>query len=198
MGSRGSAGGRNLKRAGVVENAWSLDARELQRQGLLDEDCCAGVYLRHRSGASRLIRFECDLESVQLAYTIQDTAGHTVDKGISLVISRVLKPYGGSQPYLLCPSCETRVLLVYLTNGDLVCRKCADLVHSSSRERAGDRALRRTHKLCTRLGDGGGFFIEMPARPPHMRWRTYYKTWRKISEADQALARAWLPSMRGK
>lgn len=111
----------------------------------------------------RLIRFECDLERAQLEYAIQDTAGHTVDKRISMAISRVSKPYGRSQPYLLHLGCEARVLPVYLTNGDLVCRNCADLVHSSSRGRAGDGALRRSYKLHTPLVTTGVFWRACPA-----------------------------------
>ena len=196
MGSRGSAGGHNLKRSGVVEDAWSLDARELQRRDILEHGWCARVALSHRSGRTSMIEFECEYDRIHLRCGVRDTAGHLISKSVSMEITRVSKRYGGSQAYLLCPRCEKRVLLVYLNGGDLVCRTCADLVHTSSRERTGDRALRRCHKLRARLGDDHRFLAGMPARPPHMRWRTYHTTWRKISAAEQALARAWLPSMR--
>lgn len=196
MGSRGSAGGRNLKRSGAVEDAWTLDARELQRNGILEHGWCARVNLRHRSGRTALIEFECDHDSIHLRYEVRAAPDRSVDKRISIELSRVPRHFGGTQTYLLCPACSERVALVYLTGGNLACRTCADLVHSSSRESIGDRALRRSHKLWAQLGDSHGFVTGTPARPAHMRWRTYYVTLQKIRAAELALAKAWLPSGR--
>lgn len=196
MGSRGSAGGRNLKRSGVIEEAWTLDARELQRRGILEHGWSARVNLRHHSGRTALIEFECDHERIQLTYDIKVAPNHSVPKKITIELSRVPRHFGGAQTYLMCPGCAKRVALMYLADGNLVCRVCADLVHSSSREGAADRALRRSHKRWARVGGGHGFFAGVPVRPAHMRMRTFYATLRKIRAAEPAFAKAWLPHSR--
>lgn len=196
MGSRGSAGGRNVMRSGVVEDAWTLDARELQRRGVLEHGWSARVNLRHHSGRTTLIEFECEHGRIQLAYNVRVAPDRCLNKLVSIELSRVPRHFGGGQTYLICPSCAKRVALMYLADGNLVCRVCADLVHSSSREGAADRALRRSRKLWARVGDDQGFFSGVPVRPAHMRIRTYHLTLRKIRAAEVALAKAWLPGTR--
>jgi hypothetical protein len=84
---------------------------------------------------------------------------------------------GGERPFFGCPSCERRVLHLYLRER-FRCRRCTDLRYPSQREDEFDRARRRAHKLRCRLQAQKIERWEAVPRPKGM-WR---KTFKRLEE----------------
>jgi hypothetical protein len=83
--------------------------------------------------------------------------------------------YGGCRAWFRCPLCEERKAVLWLAGGLISCRRCQNLVYSSTREGALDRACRRAHRARARLGAGHGSPVVCPPKPNGMHWLTYLR-----------------------
>ena len=88
-------------------------------------------------------------------------------------------PFGGHRAFVQCPDCHRSALILYLVRGGWRCRRCAGLVHPSTRMDAFYRALaklagtRRAMGYETWHGDGW----EVPSVPGR---RMRVTTWRRL------------------
>ena len=71
--------------------------------------------------------------------------------------------------------------------GIFACRHCYQLAYASSREDAGDRAIRRADRLRARLGWEPGILNGEGGKPKWMRWRTFE---RLSAEYDAVIGRS--------
>jgi len=186
LASRGSAGGHNIKRTAVVENAWSLDVRQLQRNEFLEDGTWSNFRLARGDSRSVVIAFSFVDENLHLEFQSSDASGRSVDMRTSIEVTRVAKPYGGSQPYFLCPECTNRILILYFCTSGLICRRCANLAYTSTRESKTDAAFRRVRALRLTLGVHD-LLSDVPQKPENMRWRAYMRLRLKLGAAEQIL-----------
>jgi len=108
-------------------------------------------------------------------------------------------PYGGARPFMRCPACGRAVLVLYGVPF-FQCRRCAGVIHSSTRENGRDRTDAKIRALRRRMGDpdpwrgpADGWHPRM--KPGGMHWLTWWRLcdqWRELIEAYHAL---WVADM---
>lgn len=136
-------------------------------------------------GAAGSVAFRVDLEAgcLLLAYV---WAGVETSERIALTPTPC--NFGGFRWWARCPACDRRIAILYGVRGAFRCRRCLGLVYESTRESAGDRALRKSRKIRARLAGPPGIIGALPAKPPRMWWRTYGR----LAEQAAATEAAWL------
>ena len=172
MGGFGS--GRWQRGKPLTTQRKRLDIRELQREAMGSK--CA--YLRWRDEASVLISFVDDIiASVETRFPGQAT------QTISIELDRTRLNYGGHRVWWRCPCCHARVCVLYRETWSWKCRKCAGLVHESTRQTEDSLAYARVNKVRDALGWGGGLASPMGGRKKGMHWRTYARLMQQLTDA---------------
>lgn len=62
--------------------------------------------------------------------------------------------FGGTRPWLSCPFCTRRCLILYSSSVGFGCRRCLNLAYTSQSEDACGRSWRRQQKAEAKLGKG--------------------------------------------
>lgn len=89
----------------------------------------------------------------------------------------------GERHWFLCPLCERRCGVLYISG----CRLCVGARYRSESLSPKDRRLRKALKRRARLGQGkGGLLRPFPAKPKWMRWKTYLQL-RKRALREEAV-----------
>jgi hypothetical protein len=189
MGGYGS--GRPSGRV-IVENALRLDIDALMRRSVIRPGAHVGCAMRMEFYDQELeIHFESRVGHpenswLRLKYAITDYHSGDdleIDDQIFLVTTR--PPFGGLRWWFECPRSRRRVRVLHLPLGGrhFWSRRTYRLGYASQRETVYDRALRRSRKLCKRLG-GNAADDEYPDKPKRMRWSTYNRIMDKLIAAD--------------
>ena len=103
--------------------------------------------------------------------------------------------FGGQRPWFVCPGegCGRRATVLY-GRRLFLCRHCHGLAYESTRESAGDLALRKAQKIRRRLGGSANLLAPFPAKPKGMHWWTYERLAAEAEAAEgvrQAEFAAW-------
>ena len=99
---------------------------------------------------------------------------------------------GGEEVYFECPGCPRRVKRLYFRGPRFRCRNCHQMVHASSREQTGDRAMRKVQKLRRRMQSPEGL-EDVIHRPKGMHRATIEQMVERILEAENEV---WDDSLR--
>jgi hypothetical protein len=101
---------------------------------------------------------------------------------------------GGERPWFLCPDCSHRCALLYSVSGSHYgCRKCLKLAYGSENETELARQVRRWNAIKARL------VIERTGtcvKPKHQWWRTFWRTQRKLLNAEAQVAQVVVAEFR--
>lgn len=192
MGGLGS-GGHNRRWRGTVEGCRRLSANTMERSGVFREGWSGRWGWTSDGGeTTNWIWIAGGRDEVRLEFKFREAGGDWQPVRQTVLVTRIPKPYGGTQVYYLCPRCGRRVLHLYGAQARFLCRPCSGLVHSSSRERHSDRALRQARKIRRRLGAEPGF--DYPAfRPKHMKRATYERLYEQLQTKE---AESWDDALR--
>lgn len=96
--------------------------------------------------------------------------------------------FGGRRPWFLCPDCSRRCRALHACRRSGVrCRLCHGARYSSQLEKAGDRALRRMHRIQREMDWPCGW--RCPPKPEGM----HYKRYAKLRERHWRAEQIWLP-----
>lgn len=144
-----------------------LDVREIHRMPVLVEPD-GGMFLCH--GAKFFYTFDGAVLGITYA-----RRGLTHCQEI--LVERTSCRFGGSRPWLQCPKCEQRALILYTLGETFTCRRCARFTYSSQREDAMARSWRRQRSISRRLGPG-------TSKPKGMHWATYWRLMDQIRECE--------------
>jgi hypothetical protein len=98
--------------------------------------------------------------------------------------------FGGHRVWWKCPCCQTRVGVLYWQACRWQCRKCARLVHESTRESDSSLAYARVNKVRRKLGWGGGLASPLGGRKKGMHWKTYIRLMQELVEVSAQAAGA--------
>lgn len=98
--------------------------------------------------------------------------------------------FGGHRVWWKCPCCQARAGVLYWQAGRWQCRRCAALVHESTRQSDDSRAYARVKKVRNALGWGGGLVSPMGERPKGMHRSTYQRLMQELTDASIAAAGA--------
>ncbi len=153
-----------------------LDVTMLRRAGGLAE---GGGVTWGWSNGHRLTLDHRRAESPGLAVELV-VGSNTLDlinRVIGVELAPLGLPGGGARAWWRCPACQGRAARLYVSGAELLCRRCAGLVHRSSQAGRVERLDRKLDKLNRRLGApgfgaGDGRF-RPPARPASMTLATY-------------------------
>ena len=101
-------------------------------------------------------------------------------------------PFGGHRAFVQCPHCSRRAVVLYLARGLWRCRRCAGVVHPSTRQDDYYRALAKLAGVRRAMGysewHGDGWTI--PPQPGRLMRGT---TWQRlVTEAKAAQMSLWL------
>lgn len=94
--------------------------------------------------------------------------------------------FGGQRVWWKCPCCRARVGVLYWQSWRWQCRKCAGLVHESTRQSEDSSAYARVNKVRDALGWGGGLASPMGTRKKGMHWSTYARLMKELVDASVA------------
>ena len=192
MGGPGSGNHWRFSAKATTDDFRALDARLLARESMLQPGR-GGSWSWIRDGeivASIIIRAERN--RIVLEYRHRSNREEWVDEKYPVRIERTRCHLGGSRPWFICPvlGCGRRVAILY--GGEIFsCRHCRQLAYPSSREDAGDRAIRKAGRIRDRLDWAPGILNEPGGKPPWMRWKTYEKL---VSRHDELVTRGLLYS----
>lgn len=186
MGGCGSGwrGGRE-----TTDSYRQLDVRELHRAGVLTPGWRGG-WCWYRRGEKRA---EINIEVHELAMVLRYSAtsgGERKSYEYAVGLSWTGCNYGGRRPWLLCPCCGRRVVILY-GGAMFACRHCRKLAYKVQRETAGDRAIRRADAIRKRLGWPAGFLNGLGDRPKRMRHATFLKLLTEYNRLTQIGLQDW-------
>ena len=91
--------------------------------------------------------------------------------------------FGGRREWLRCPRCGGRARILY--GPKFACRSCQRLNYPSTRQCSRDRAITRAVLLRRRLGGDGSLMEPFPRRPKGMKFKTWWRLYRKASREEQ-------------
>jgi len=201
LGGAGSGSWYRWNKKTTIEGCRSLDIRRLHREGLLKSG--------HRFSWCWW-RAEQKVASIKaLVYRDRLVLSYRHRSGPGSEWEEVMEPvalewtpcnFGGERPWFVCPgvACGRRVAILYRQGKYFLCRHCYDLRYESQREDKKDRALRRAHKIRTRLGGSANMMELFPERPKGMHLDTYMKLFWQHDEAHReelAGMREWLDKL---
>lgn len=174
--------GQPHKTKGLVEQTWRMDAFWF-RAGLKHPPG-TGIRIEWKDGERDTIlgRILALIEAdSRLRLRIEGVAVLPIETEVRAVIEGCgIDP---ARPCFFCPRCQLRARFLYLSWGELLCRRCAKLGYACQREREGRRALRRASKLRKLLGDSSTLG-PIPFRPMRMHLKAYLRLCRQIHESE--------------
>lgn len=118
-----------------------------------------------------------DRDTMVLTYSVARGDGPEMAEYREISLAWTACTYGGERPWFHCPSCNRRVLVVYLPPGSRVfaCRHCHVLAYTTQQCSEHDRLLMRIRAIQERLGGDPAHLAPWyaPPKPTRMRMPTY-------------------------
>jgi hypothetical protein len=140
--------GRPGRRA-KAELSLALDVRALQRAGKLRQGYADTLTWRNSPSGDLAgrVRMSAACDSIQLDYMVDGKRW-----GQSIVVVRTLCHFGGSRPWLICPSCSGRVAVLYARGECFGCRYCHRVAYQCQSENVMSRINRKQRKIEAKMG----------------------------------------------
>jgi len=196
MGGPGSGNTRRHSAKSTTSDYVSLDVRYCARKGMLTPGYVSTLRWLRNGEILASIQMHAEQDWVILTYRHGSAGGDWKNEEYPVQLAQTSCNLGGARTWFLCPvlGCGRRVAILYGRN-IFACRQCHSLAYDSSREDAGDRAIRRADSLRARLGWEPGIFRGPGKKPKWMRWRTFERltqehdhfTERSMQEVDVRL-----------
>jgi hypothetical protein len=186
---RGNKGGKDTTSAHR-----SLDARYLQREGLLTPGRSCVLTLIRNGETESSIGLRTEAGRVILTYRHQSGGSDWRPMEYPVRLDWTPCTFGGERAWFLCPAdgCGQRVARLYVGGaGIFACRHCYQLAYACQRETADDRAGRRADKIRDRLGWEPGILNGPGGKPKGMHWRTFERLTAQ-HEAFVGVSLAWI------
>ena len=147
MGGIGSGTWSRYEAKRTTDAGPAIDIRQLQRRrGLAPGDKFVATWTR---GGMVAAQVAIEVQQNNLLFRYVHVSGAGDREPVDCVVPIVATPcnYGGLRRWLRCPECKKRIAVIYVSRS-CACRHCHELVYSSQRERAGDRARQRQADTC--------------------------------------------------
>lgn len=172
MGGQGS-GRRWGHGRDTTDSRYSIDIRYLSKMKMLTPGYSSILrwFLKGRETASISII----AESENLIYFDYSRNNKPINYPIN--IDRTACNYGNSRPWFLCPTCNKRVALLYLSDGMFDCRHCCNLAYETQNESKWIRSSwgNKANSIRRKLGWTPGIIndSELFNKPKGMHWKTF-------------------------
>lgn len=79
---------------------------------------------------------------------------------------------GSERPWMECPRCNSRVMILYVATTELGCRHCLNLTYASRNEGRVDQLLRSVRNARSKIGAEADLTKPIPPKP---KWKHYNK-----------------------
>lgn len=137
-------------------------------------------FLQWRDGTGAWLFFRPSSAEVEMRLPGQPTQRHAIR------LDTTPLHFGGHRVWWKCPCCHARVGVLYWQSWRWQCRRCAGLVHASTRQSEDSQAFGRVNKIRDKLGWGGGLASPMGGRKKGMHWKTYARLMQELVDASIA------------
>jgi len=193
VGGYGSGGWDWRSKRDTCERSSRLDLRWIRGQGYLQPGVTTfGVAWRVGDRPAGDIRVYVERDddgraaALELVYRYRSGGRDWRDACERVVLDWQACPYGGARAFMRCPACGRAVLVLYGVPL-FRCRRCAGVVHGSTRENALDRADAKIRALRRRLGDpdpwrGAADGWRPRMKPGGMHWSTWWRLYGEWQE----------------
>ena len=102
---------------------------------------------------------------------------------LTVALTETQPQFGGKRLWFRCPKCGARARIIYSPR--FTCRRCAGLLHPSTRQTGRDRAITRAVRLRRSLGGDGSLLAPFPSRPKGMKRKTWMRLFAKCKRDEQ-------------
>lgn len=183
--SRWGAGRPGSKRK--AEQSLAFDVRKVARNGLLKPGAFAWQWTSNygEKMGSIGVRVFDDAQRLTLTYQWSPHGSEPRSVECSLWITRTTCNYGGTRPWLLCPTCGRRCAVVYFgaLGGRYACRRCSRIAYLSQCEDETGRLWRKQHKIERKLA-GSASKWDGWQKPKGMHQQTFDRLRNQIWEIE--------------
>lgn len=184
-GMRWGAGRPGWKRK--AEQSLAFDLRKVARNGLLKPGAFAWQWTSNygEKMGSIGVRVYDDAQHLTLTYQWSPHGSEPRSVECSLWITHTACNYGGTRPWLLCPSCGRRCAVVYFgaPGGRYACRRCSRVAYLSQCEDETGRLWRKQRKIECKLAGSTGEWNGWQ-KPKGMHQQTFDRLRRRITEME--------------
>jgi hypothetical protein len=150
-----------------TDDCTRLDVREIARAGAFID----GGTRRWPDGRRATLSLSADALVLR-----HDLLGRPTTQRLPLL--RTECHYGGTRQWFGCPTCHSRVAVLFLRPSGFGCRRCANVAYASGRESEMVRAERARRKAARQLGLDG-------QRPSGMHHATYQAVQSRVAHAER-------------
>lgn len=160
----------------LTSQRMKLDIRTMQA------DVYAPWSHRHgwKNGATAVLRFRHREKKATIELSVPGKEMHMTN----VELDKTAQHFGGNRVWWKCPCCNERVGLLYWQACRWQCRKCAELVHPSTRETESSSAYSRVNRVRRKLRWFGGLLSPAAGRPRGMHRKTYNRLLKELAEAE--------------
>ena len=188
-------GGHNRRSVGTTAEALCLDANVMRKTGALESGRSGNITWKSGDQVTSSVCFTTGNDTLTLTYRTRSGYGNWATVTEHLEVTWSACRYGGTRPYLVCPTCSRPAVKLYVM-GQTRCRECHGLVYETQRVSGGqidrriDQLQRRADRIKVMLGGEPGMF-RFPPRPKGMHKATYERlrdiAWAADCEADDII-----------
>lgn len=159
------------------EEVFKIDVRQMKRNGSLQSGA---------TSTNRWTRGDVLLAEISMTSWMNQVIIHTSpEQKVNLTWTSC--NYGGQRPWFLCPSCNRRSAILYITSASLACSTCQNITYYCRSEGQIDRMLRKKNKLRKRLIVDDGWGLDFFCRPKGMHQKTYDRLLSEFFDAEEQI-----------
>jgi len=161
-----------------LDGLLSIDLRVLRRTGALMDGCTSVIQWFRQDQYLGEYLVTAALDHLSISCQI-DGSEHNSTQIVELTYTDCY--LGGSRPWLMCPRCGCRVMLLYVATVGLGCRHCLNLTYASRNEGRTDQLLRCVRNARKKVGGTADLRTSLP---PKEKWahQAKYSRLRKKAE----------------
>jgi len=167
----------------TLEECHRIDVRYMKKHNFLCEGASGTLSWTRRGEPSGAISCHYRNSSLTLTYSYckDEEAHRSVTEHV--FVEWTTCHFGGKRPWLRCPCCNGRVMILARTGPRFLCRKCHNLPYGSQTEMRIDRLIRKARKIRKKVGASDDLQEPIWRKPKGM----HQKTFDRYANEDEAI-----------
>ncbi len=184
MGGQGSGQWLRWDSKSTTESKYALDIRFLKKMNFLRPGIVGTLTWSRKGKQVGAISFKTKSDYIILDYKFRERGNDWEDVKQTVTFDRTPCHYGGCRTWFLCPRCEKRVALLYLSSKFFLCRHCYDLTYTSQQENEVARLMSKAQKIRKKIGADPNLSIPILFKPKYMHQKTFDRLRMQADEAN--------------
>ena len=161
-----------------VEDLLSIDLRVLRRKGALADGQVSKIQWIRQNQYLGEYRVTAATDHLSISCQIGGSEHNTTQR---IELNYTDCHLGGSRPWMMCPRCGCRIMILYVTSGGLGCRHCQNLTYASRNESRTDQLLRCVRNARKKVGAATDLTTPIPTK---VKWKHHMRYTRLRKEAE--------------